>query len=191
MTPLWADDRLHDTTGDGSPRPWRGRLAAACSELTGIFGFAVANGGVDEVNAWDYVRYGTLSTGEQIIASNPPSGVLDSGTYADLDRFTVTFDGPNYVYIDDVTVEISGGGEPSRILKTRRRENDGPETVEIVLDRPLGMDETTRFIFDDGTSVNVVQYTLRPVPAASAWGLLVLALMITCAGTVVLRRRAF
>ena len=65
------------------------------------------------------------------------------------------------------------------------------EALARTLDRPLALDETTRFIFDDGTSVNVVQYTLRPVPAASAWGLLVLALMITCAGTVVLRRRAF
>ncbi|MCH7885323.1 MAG: hypothetical protein IIC01_08740, partial [Planctomycetes bacterium] len=56
-------------------------------------------------NEWDFVRYGTISFGEKIVASDPPGGFLDPRQYPSLDRFTVTFDSPNYVYLADITVE--------------------------------------------------------------------------------------
>ncbi len=112
----------------------------------------------DMHNHWDFVRFGTISYGEPIAASDPPSGFLDSDDYGELDRFAVTFDSPNYVYIDDITVQVSGGEVPV-VTQTWRRDNDGPETLEIVLDRPIPMGERTAFIIDDGVITNVVQYT--------------------------------
>ncbi len=73
----------------------------------------------------------------------------------------MTFDSPNYVYLDEITIEVTGGVAPV-ITQTRRRENDEPDTVEIVLDRPLPAGETTRFTFDDGVAVNVIEYTFAP-----------------------------
>ena len=108
-------------------------------------------------NEWDFVRYGTIGFGERIIASDPPSGYLDPALYSDLDRFTVTFDSANYVYIDAITVEVTGGIAPE-VIQTRRREADDVDTVEIVLDGPLPANETTRFIFDDGQATNVIEY---------------------------------
>jgi len=113
-------------------------------------------------NEWDFVRYGTISFGEQIVSTDPPSGYLDPGTYSDLDRFTVTFDSANYVYIDDITVQVTGGTAPV-VTQTRRRENDEPDTVEIVLDRPLPAGQLTRFIMNDGETTNVVEYSFVPV----------------------------
>jgi hypothetical protein len=113
------------------------------------------------VNEWDFVRFGTISYGEQIIASDPPSGLLSARQHAGLDRFAVTFDEPNYVYLDEISVEVTGGDVPL-VTQTRRRENDEPDTVEIVLDRPLAFGETTRFTFDDGVAVNVIEYTFAP-----------------------------
>ncbi|MCH8243381.1 MAG: hypothetical protein IH897_12355, partial [Planctomycetes bacterium] len=81
------------------------------------------------INEWDFVRYGTISFGEKVIASDPPQGLVDARK--PLDRFTVTFDSANYVYIDDILVETTGDESPV-ILMTRRRENDEPDTVEIV-----------------------------------------------------------
>jgi len=115
--------------------------------------------GAVEIDRWDFVRYGTIGNAEAIVASNPPAGILDVAHYPDLNRFTVTFDQPNYVYIDDVTVEVSGGTAPS-VIKTRRLDNGPPETVEIVLDRPLAVGVTTRFTFNTGGSPNSVEYTL-------------------------------
>ncbi len=112
----------------------------------------------NQMHEWDFVRYGTISYGEQIVASEPPAGFVDARKHASLDRFTVTFDSPNYVYIDEVTVTVTGGDAPA-VTQTRRRENDGSETVEIVLDRPILMGETTRFTFDDGVAINEVEYT--------------------------------
>ncbi len=152
-------------------------------------------GSLNVMNEWDFVRYGTISRGEQIIASDPPGGVLDPRDYPGLDRFTVTFDSANYVYIDDITVEVTGGDTPV-VIQTRRLENGDPETVEIVLDRPLTIDQTTTFTFNDAagtvsdtTVVNVVEYTLRtPVPTVSAWGMIALTLLLLTAATILLRR---
>jgi len=142
------------------------------------------------VNEWDFVRYGTVSFGERIVASDPPGGAVSAQTHPDLDRFTVTFDSPNYVYVDDVSVEVTGGVTPV-VLQTRRLDNGSPDRVEIVLDRPIPVDQTTRFTFDDGVAVNVVSYTYlsQPIPALSGWGALVLTLLLVTAGTLILLRR--
>lgn len=143
----------------------------------------------NQKHEWDFVRYGTISYGEQIVASDPPAGFLDARQHAGLDRFTVTFDEPNYVYVDEITVEMirftgsalearagaDGAGvaissplSPSTpsfiptVIQTRRRDNGAPETVEVVLNRPIPMGATTRFTFGDGVAVNVVEYTFAP-----------------------------
>jgi hypothetical protein len=115
----------------------------------------------DMINEWDFIRYGTISYGERVVGSDPPAGFVDAAKHAGIDRFAVTFDSPNYVYIDEVTVTVTGGGTPV-VTQTRRRESDGPETVEIVLDRPIPMGETTRFTLSDGVAVNLVEYTFAP-----------------------------
>jgi hypothetical protein len=144
----------------------------------------------EPVNEWDFVRYGTISYGEQIIASDPPAGPVELAVGSTLDRFTVTFDSPNYVYIDEITVETTGA-DPPQVIQTRRRENDEPHTVEIVLDRPMPLGRTTRFTFDDGVAVNVVEYTVTElIPAVSQWGLAILALLVLTVGTIMIRTRA-
>jgi len=112
------------------------------------------------VNEWDFVRYGTISEGEAIVSSNPPEGTVESQLYPTFDRFTITFDQPGYVYIDDVIVETTGG-EILHIIQTRRLDNGDPETVQIVLDRPLASDETATFTFNTGGTPNTVTYTYR------------------------------
>ena len=116
----------------------------------------------NKVNEWDFVRYGRITYGEQIVATDPPQGNLDTFLYANLDRFTVTFDSPNYVFVDEITVEVIGPPNPSIpiVLATKRLDNSEPEIVEIILDRPLPLGATTRFTFDDGTATNIVEYTL-------------------------------
>ncbi len=139
---------------------------------------------------WDFVRYGSLDSGEQIIATDPPAGFVDPAKYPNIDRFTVTFDSANYVYIDEITVEVTGGDVPV-VTQTWRRDGDGPETLEIVLDRPMTIAQTTKFTFNDGTAVNVVEFTLRsgPVPTVSHWGLAALTLLLLTAASVKLRQR--
>ena len=117
----------------------------------------------DMVNEWDFVRYGTIDFGERITVTDPPSGLLDPVDHANLDRIAVAFDSANYVYRDEITVQVSDGVAP-RVLQTRRRENDESDTVEIVLDRPLSTTALTRFIFNDGVAVNVVEYFYQPAP---------------------------
>ncbi len=148
------------------------------------------------INRWDYVRYGRITDGEAIVASDPPGGVLNAGQYSNLDRFTVTFDQPNYVKIDDVTVDVvatkpqsheatKADGETSNnrnvatetldildstfdipiVIATRRQDNGPPETVEIVLDRPMSVGVTTRFTFNTGGTPNTVEYTLAEIGA--------------------------
>lgn len=142
-------------------------------------------------NEWDFIRYGTTGDGEIIVAADPPAGYLNPATYSNLDRFTVTFDQPNYVYIADVAVEVLGnqtaGGSPV-VLATRRQDNGPPETVEIVLDRPLPIGQTTRFTFNTGAATSqTVEYTVaidpHPIiPTTSTWGLVILTLVLLTAG---------
>ncbi len=72
----------------------------------------------DPRNEWDYIRYGTIGYGEEIVSTRPPGtrGLGDEGTkiegYVDarewpaLDRFVVHFDAANYVYVDEISVEV-------------------------------------------------------------------------------------
>ncbi|MCH7596956.1 MAG: hypothetical protein IID35_10395, partial [Planctomycetes bacterium] len=113
------------------------------------------------VNKWDFVRYGTISAGEKLVGSDPPAGFVDARTHATLDRFTITYDEPNYVLVDEISVETTGTTLPA-VLKTRRLNNGEPDTVEIVLDRPIPFDATTSFTFDDGTAVNSVTFVYAP-----------------------------
>ncbi len=41
-------------------------------------------------------------------------------------------------------------------------DNGPPDVVEIVLDRPIPYNATTRFTFNDGVAVNAVEYTFAP-----------------------------
>jgi hypothetical protein len=148
------------------------------------------------VNEWDFVRYGTLSYGELIVAADPPEGLLDARQHAGLDRFLITFDEPSYVYIDDITVQVTDAltGLPMpelvpTVSKTRRREppdsfdvEDDPRIVEIVLDRPIPFHATTRFTFDDGVAVNVVEYAFAPGDAdgSGTVDLLDVAYLLNC-----------
>lgn len=118
----------------------------------------------ERINEWDFLRVGTLSSGELIVATDPPSGFLDPLQYGALDRFTITYDTPSYAYIDEISVEVTGGSAP-QVMQTRRLDNGAPEVLEIVLDRPLPIGHTTRFTFDDGTVTNLVDYTIG-VPGA-------------------------
>ena len=115
----------------------------------------------DPRNEWDFVRYGTINYGEKIVRSDPPSGFVDARTNAPLDRFTVTFDEPNYVYIDEMTVNVSDGVAPA-VIATRRLDNGPADVVEIVLDRPIPYNAVTRFTFNDSVAVNVVEFTVAP-----------------------------
>ena len=112
-------------------------------------------------NEWDMVRYGTIGYSERIVAADPPAGYIEPLPHSAMDCFTVTFDSPNYVYIDDITVEVHGLPGPivPMVTPTRRLDNGPSEVVEIVLNRPLPPGAATRFTFDDGTAVNVVDYT--------------------------------
>jgi hypothetical protein len=149
----WVDGRLFfedlDSSGDNGFHSFQLVGTGPCSLEA-----------LPKINEWDYVRYGRLESGEKIIAAEPPSGFHDPSYFTDRDRFAVTFNAPNYVYVDDITVEVTGGLAP-QVIATRRRDQDGPESLEIVLDRPPPPNHTTRFIFDDGEVQNVVRYTLQ------------------------------
>ncbi len=136
------------------------------------------------VNEWDFVRYGTIAYGEEIVSSDPAVGFVDARSHPALDRFTVTYDQPNYVYVDEITVEVTAtkprsheatkGGffelrtsnfelpPPPAIVATRRLDNGPPETVEIVLDRPIPYNATTRFTFNDGAIEQSIEFTYAP-----------------------------
>jgi len=64
------------------------------------------------INEWDFIRFGTLSDGEHVIASDPAEGYLDA-RLGPIDRLMVTYNAANYVYIDDVTVESTRGITPA------------------------------------------------------------------------------
>ncbi len=159
---------------------------------TAIFGAYVQFGGdggcgpeyYPTINEWDFVRYGTIAYGEEIVSSDPPAGFVDARAHRALDRFTVTFDQPNYVYIDEITVEVTTtkprsheatkGGffelrtsnfelpPPPAVVATRRLDNGPPETVEIVLNRPIPYNATTRFTFNDGAIEQSIEFTFAP-----------------------------
>ena len=151
-------------------------LASTDSEITGPgFGFG-GDGGCDAsptVNAWDFVRYGTISYGEAVVDSDPPMGDVSAIDYPDRTRFTVTYDSPNYVYVDEisVTVEDFAGVTPvapmnyPMVTQTRRLDNGPPEVVEIVLDKPIPHAAVTTFTLTDGVATNVIEYTLSPADA--------------------------
>lgn len=115
----------------------------------------------DVVNMWDFVRYGTMAYNEKIVESYPPAGFVDARRYAPFSRFRVRYDSPNYVYIDEIAVQTTWGPVPV-VTKTRRLGNWPSDVVEIVLDRPIPYNATTRFTFDDGAAVNVVEFTFAP-----------------------------
>ncbi|MEK6799282.1 MAG: hypothetical protein AABZ12_09980 [Planctomycetota bacterium] len=127
----------------------------------GGIGGCVGDENPNNVNEWDFVRYGTIAYGEEIIESDPAQGFVDARIHALLDRFTVRYDSPNYVYLDEISVETTSGVTPV-VTKTRRLDNGPPDVVEIVLDRPIPYNATTRFTFDDGVGVNVVEFTFAP-----------------------------
>ncbi len=146
----------------------------------------------DMVNEWDYVRYGTIGFGEQIVSVDPPPGQLGPGGYTSFTTFRVTFDAANFVYIDDISVSVTGGTAPI-VTATRRRETDDVDTVEIVLDRPLPNNQRTRFTFTDAAGTQHIDYDFRepvpPVPTLGTAGALLTASAILLAGLLALRRR--
>ena len=121
-------------------------------------------------NAWDFIRYGTISYGEAVVDSDPPMGDVSAVDYPDRTRFTVTFDSPNYVYVDEIRVSVTdfAGVTPvapmnyPMVLQTRRLDNGPPEVVEIVLDKTIPHAATTTFTLTDGVATNIIEYTLSP-----------------------------
>ena len=121
-------------------------------------------------NSWDFVRYGTISYGESVVDSDPAMGDVSALDYPDRTRFTVTYDSPNYLYVDDINVAVSNfsGVTPvapmnrPMVLQTRRLDNGPPEVVEIVLDKPIPHAATTTFTLTDGVATNVIAYILSP-----------------------------
>lgn len=106
------------------------------------------------LNEWDFIRYGTIGFGERIVAADPPTGFLYPGEHASRDRFTVTYDSPNYAYIDDITVSVSCASAPNcpeapQVIATKRLDNGPPDVLEIVLDRPFPPNARTVFTFTD------------------------------------------
>ncbi len=124
-------------------------------------------------NAWDFVRYGTISYGEAVVESDPAIGDVSAMDYPDRTRFTVTYDSPNYVYVDEisVTVEDFSGVTPvapmsyPMVTQTRRLDNGPAEVVEIVLDKPIPHAAVTTFTLTDGVATNIIAYTLSPADA--------------------------
>ncbi len=112
-------------------------------------------------NAWDFVRFGTIGYGERIVSSDPPAGFVDARAHPSLDRCTIRYDSANYVYLDEITVEVTEGIAPIPIA-TRRLDNGPPDVVEILLDRPIPYHATTRFTFNDGTLSQSVEFTYAP-----------------------------
>lgn len=70
------------------------------------------------------------------------------------------------------------------VIATRRQDNGPPETVEIVLDRPLAVGSTTRFTFNTGAATpQTIEYTVAVdphpiIPTMSIWGLVIFTLLL-------------
>jgi IPTL-CTERM motif len=125
----------------------------------GGFGCVTRDPAIPLRDEWDFVRYGTISDGEVIMSSNPPAGDVDVNTYPNLDRFTVTFNTPGFVQIDDIIVTVADASDPPIVLWTKRMDNDTADRVQIVLDRPLTIGTTTTFTLDTGGDPQVVTFT--------------------------------
>ena len=147
----------------------------------------------NSVNEWDFVRYGTIGTGEQVESTTPPSGALGPSAYTTFTSFLITFDQPNYVYVDDISVAVTGGVAPV-VTATRRTDTHDEHTVEIVLDRALPPNQLTTFTLNDGTSTTDIHYDFRPGPAAiptsSTSSLFTLVVVLTLAAGFIIRNRA-
>jgi hypothetical protein len=109
---------------------------------------------------WDMIRYGTISYGERVIGAEPPMGYVHPAWQPGFDRFTVVYDAPNYAYLDDIVIEVTGGDTPV-VIATKRLDNGPPEVLEIRLDRPIPPGERTTFTFHDGAVVNRVVYSFQ------------------------------
>jgi len=143
------------------------------------------------VNEWDFVRYGTIGTGEQVVSTVPVSGVLGPSGYTSFTSFLVTFDQPNYVYIDDIVVTVSGGTAPI-VTATRRTDTQDEKTVEIVLDRALPQNQLTAFTLSDGTTTNIINFDFRAlgvVPTIGSGGVVATILGLMLAGFLILRNQ--
>jgi len=140
-------------------------------------------------NEWDFVRYGTIESGEQLVAAAPPAGNLTPAQANQLSSIILMFDQPAYLYIDDITVATTGGTPPS-VTATRRQDNGAPEVLEVVLHGPLPPGETTTFSFDTGNGPQSVSYFREQpeVPATSPWGLVLMLLLALTVGTIIVRR---
>ncbi len=145
-------------------------------------------------NEWDMVRYGTIGFGEQIVSADPPIGFLNPVTFNNLDRFTVTYDSPNYAYIADITVEVTCSAGPPcpetpQVIATKRLDNGPSDVLQIVLDSPLPSNERTTFTFTDvdptnptNPTINTVSYTyqLGDINADGQWSLRDFAALQNC-----------
>jgi len=142
-------------------------------------------------NEWDFIRYGTIGSDEQLVSADPPAGNLSPSEANQLSSIILTFDQPAYLYVDDITVTTTGGTPPT-VSATRRQDNGAPEVLEVVINGLLPPGETTTFTFDTGTGPQTVSYFREQpeVPAASGWGLLTMSLLALSTGAVVLRRSA-
>jgi len=141
-------------------------------------------------NEWDFVRYGTLSNGEQLVSSDPPAGNLTPSEANQLSRIVLTFDRPAYLYVDDIAVTTTGGMAPT-VTATRRLDNGAPEVLEVVLKGVLPPGETTTFTFDTGTGPQSVSYfrTVPEIPTTSTWGIVATGVLALVAGAVLIPRR--
>jgi len=141
-------------------------------------------------NEWDYVRVGTLGSGEQLVSADPPAGNLTAAEGAQFHTFTITFDQPAYLYVNDISVSTTGGVAPT-IVATRRPDNAPPDVLEVAIAGQLPPGETTTFTFDTGTGPQSVSYFREQpeVPATSPWGLVVMGGLAVVLGFFLLRRR--
>jgi len=140
-------------------------------------------------NEWDFVRYGTIGSGEQLVSADPPAGNLTPAQANQLSSVILTFDQPTYLYVNDITVTTTGSTPPT-VTATRRLDNGAPEVLEVVLHGPLPPGETTTFTLDTGTGPQSVSYFREQpeVPAASAGSLALMLLLALAVGTIIVRR---
>jgi len=132
-------------------------------------------------NEWDWIRYGTISFGEVVIASDPPSGYVDPRQdrpvgmpqmLQGLDRFMVTFNEPNGLHIGNITVESTAPASlRPNVQWVTRPEGDDGDTWEIRLDKRIPPGHRTRFIISDEADAaavgevgasSVVEYAFLP-----------------------------